>query len=329
MTPYKNIEICILLASFNGEKYISTQIDSLLAQTYSDWKLFIRDDGSTDQTVSIINEYARKDERISIVEDNRKNLGSCQNFATLFNLTRDHFQYIMFCDQDDYWLPFKIEETLLHMQHLEGQREKGAPLLVYTNFKYADENLKEIESRKNFQSTKVSKLSFAHLLAQNPAYGCTMMLNKQLAVIAEVIPPQAENHDYWIALVAGALGEMSYLNKQTILYRQHSHNISTNFDSSSLKKRLKRIVLQRKNFEDAHSKIQMALAFKAAYYSWLKDKQKVILDEYISFATGKKIRLLFKNIKNGVRRQTLSQTFLFYLSMLLLKNRKYKIDLKV
>lgn len=323
MMPFKNDKtIAILLAAYNGEKYMSDQIESLFAQTYTNWRVFIRDDGSTDQTVSIINKYAEKDKRITIVEENNsRNLGSCQNFATLFYLVRNYFKYIMFCDQDDYWLPFKIEDTLQHMQHFEAQHEKELPLLVYTNFKYTYSNLEEIKSKKNFQATKVSKLDFPHLLAQNPVYGCTIMLNRQLAAMVDVIPPQAENHDYWVALVASALGEIAYLNKQTILYRQHTNNISTNFDSSSLKKRLKRIVLQRKNFEDVRSKVEMALTFKAIYYSRLKDRQKVILDEFINFATKRKIRFMFKNIQNGVRRQTKRQTFLFYLSMIVLKKR--------
>jgi glycosyltransferase involved in cell wall biosynthesis len=321
MISNQNVEIGILLAAYNGEKYISEQLDSLVAQTYSNWKLYIRDDGSTDKTVSIINDYAKKDNRISIVKDDKKNLGSAQNFGTLINLVTHKFEYIMFCDQDDYWLPFKIEETLLQMQQHEASFEEEVPVLVYTNFKYVDSSLKEISSKKHFQAVKVPKLAFAQLLAQNPVYGCTMMLNKRLAAIVDVIPPEAENHDYWVALVAGALGKISYLNKQTIFYRQHSSNISTNFDSSSFGKRLKRIVFQRKNFEDAKRKIQMALAFKAAYYSHLKDEQKAILLEFIKFATEKKLGLLVRNIRNGVRRQTLAQTVLFYLSIMLLKKR--------
>ena len=321
MMSEERVTICILLASYNGEKYISKQLDSLLAQTYTNWKLFIRDDGSTDQTVSIINKYRALDNRICLLHSPEQNLGSCQNFATLLSVSRNQFQYIMFCDQDDFWLPFKIEETLAHMHDFEAHYGKETPLLVYTNFQYVDNHLKVIESKKKFNSTKVSKLRFANLLAQNPAYGCTMMLNKQLAAIAGVIPSQAENHDYWIALVASALGEIAYLNKRTILYRQHNSNISTNYNSSSFIKRFKRIMLQRKNLEDAEQKLRMALAFKSLYYDRLTQSHKRILDEFISFATRTSFSRLVRNIRNGVRRQTLSQTFLFYVSMMLLKKK--------
>jgi rhamnosyltransferase len=322
MMSEERVTIGILLAGYNGEKYIGNQLDSLLAQTYTDWKLFIRDDGSTDQTVSIINKYRARDNRICLLHNSEKNLGSCQNFATLLSISRNQFQYIMFCDQDDFWLPFKIEETLTHMRDVEAHYGKETPLLVYTNFQYVDDHLKVIESKKKFNSTKVSKLRFANLLAQNPAYGCTMMLNKQLAAIAGVIPLQAENHDYWIALVASALGEIAYLNKRTILYRQHNSNISTNYNSSSFIKRFKRILLQRKNFEDAEQKLHMALAFKSLYYDRLTQSHKRILDEFINFATRTSFSRLVRNIRNGVRRQTLSQTFLFYASMMLLKKKQ-------
>lgn len=321
MSSYSQAEVGILLATYNGEKYISAQIDSLLSQTYTNWKLFIRDDGSIDRTADIILEYASKDERISIVEDDKNNLGSCQNFAALLNFIRGRFNYIMFCDQDDYWLPFKIDETLSYMQRMEAQHGEKKPLLVYTNFKYVDNNLREIVSKKNFQATQISKLTFGHLLAQNPAYGCTMMLNRALQDIINPIPIEAENHDYWAALTASALGKIFYLNKPTILYRQHNNNISTNYNSNSLVKRLKRIVLQRKSFDDARRKIKMAQAFRDLFVNQLKRNDKIILSDYISFGTGNKISMVCKNIRNGVARQTLAQTFLFYLSILFLKKK--------
>ncbi|WP_018616005.1 glycosyltransferase family 2 protein [Segetibacter koreensis] len=322
MLPKDKETICILLASYNGESFLSDQLESLQSQTYSNWNLFIRDDGSTDGTVAIINKYAAKDKRISFLDDGRKNLGSCQNFASLIHFTREKYEYYMFCDQDDFWLPGKIKDTLVLMQEVQKQQEKETPIVVYTNFLYVDRSLQVIESKKDFQTTKVSNLRFAHLLAQNPAYGCTMMINKQLAAIIDPIPAESENHDYWVALVATALGKISYLNKQTLLYRQHNNNISTNYDSNSLSKRLKRIVLQRKNFEDVQKKITMASIFRNVYYDRLPDSKKRILNEFISLGTGKSLALLIKNIKNGVRRQTLLQTILFYVSILGLRNKK-------
>src|SRR4051812_4471996 len=177
MLESKGETICILLASYNGEKFISDQLESLLSQTYANWKLFIRDDGSTDKTLQIVNRYVAKDPRISLVCDSIRNSGSCQNFARLLDLTRQEYKYFMFCDQDDVWLPTKIEETFALMLRTERQHHGSMPILAYSNFQYVYDNLKIIESKKRFESTKVKQLQFPHLLAQNPAYGCTMMLN--------------------------------------------------------------------------------------------------------------------------------------------------------
>jgi hypothetical protein len=120
------------------------------------------------------------------------------------------------------------------------------------------------------------------LLAQNPAYGCTMMFNRPLIETIKVIPSEAENHDFWVALVASALGKISYLNKITILYRQHDNNISTNHDNSSLAKRFDRIVLRREIFSDIDAKMKMAVAFKSIYFRHLSDKNKMIINDFIS-----------------------------------------------
>jgi glycosyltransferase involved in cell wall biosynthesis len=309
----------ILLAAFNGEQYIADQLDSLIDQTYTNWKLFIRDDGSTDSTVDIITKYVAKDSRIVLVNNDFINLGSCQNFARLIEVTSKMFRYFMFCDQDDVWFPFKIRDTFSHLLYLEKQQKEEKPLLVYTNFQYVDRNLKIIESKKNYTATKIAGLDFNHLLAQNPVYGCTMMFNKPLVELIKEIPGEAENHDFWAALVASALGKISYLDKTTIFYRQHHNNISTNHDNSSIKKRFVRILVRREIFLDINAKIKMAVAFKLKFYPLLSNKNKTIIDDFIYFGKSKSFTFLFRNISNGVRRQTISQTLLFYLGLLLKK----------
>jgi rhamnosyltransferase len=321
--PSSDETICILLATYNGERFLGDQLDSLMAQTYTNWKLFVRDDGSTDGTIGII-ERAAKDKRVFLVDNSSSNAGSRQNFATLLDLSRDDYEYFMFCDQDDVWLPEKIEETLAEMRKAEQKHGNVVPLLVYTNFQYVYNDLKIIKSKKNFRSTKVSHLRFAHLLAQNPAYGCTMMFNRSLAETVGHIPPQAENHDYWIALVAAAFGKIIYYNNPTILYRQHNNNISTNYDSSSTTKRWKRIVLQRKHVEDVRKKMIMALSFEDIYLKMLSKEHKRVLKDFIGLFAKKGIGALFKNIQNGVRRQTLLQTILFYITVLMLPKNDFK-----
>ena len=316
-----NAEVYILLASFNGEKFIAQQIDSIINQTYKNWQLYIRDDGSLDNTLNIIKEYEKKDSRIHFITDNLGNLGSCQNFSVLMNSIKNENEYIMFCDQDDVWLSSKLEDTLNEMLRLEKEYTKNIPLLVHTNFLYVDFFLKIIESKKNYEATKIKDPSFSNVLCQNSVYGCTMMINRKLADVTGEIPLEAENHDYWLTLTASAFGKVFYLNKRTVLYRQHGSNLSTQFDFNSFSKRFKRIVIDKKNFDDIKSKIKMAFVFKKIYYSQLSAYNKKIVDDFIKLAHKKTLPLLFQNIKNGIRRQTFNQTLLFYLTLLLSKKR--------
>ncbi len=309
------------MAAYNGERFISKQIDSILKQTYTNWRLFIRDDRSEDGTVNIIKTYEKLDNRITLVTDKLPKLGSCQNFSALMNCITDINNYIMFADQDDIWLPDKIEDTLKEMMSFENKYESDVPVLIHTNFQYVDYNLEVIKSKENFQAVKISDLKFAHLLAQNPVYGCTMMMNKKLVNVVKTIPVAAENHDYWIALVASAFGKICYLNKKTILYRQHQSNVSGNYDNNSLLKRFQRII-NKKNFKDVSNKIKMALEFKRIYLHLLNQHQLKIIDDFINLSRTKSIRLLKNNLNNGLRRQTIGQTILFYVSIMFNKNIK-------
>jgi hypothetical protein len=183
-----------------------------------------------------------------LVKDDLGNLGSCQNFSVLMNRIKDKNQYIMFCDQDDVWMPSKINDTLNEMMKLEQEYDNNTPLLVHTNFLYVDSSLKPIESKKRFQPTKIETPTLSNVLCQNSVYGCTMMINQKLAHVTGTIPIEAENHDYWIVLAASAFGKIFYLNKRTVLYRQHGGNLSTQFDFNSFSKRFKRVVIDKKKF---------------------------------------------------------------------------------
>jgi glycosyltransferase involved in cell wall biosynthesis len=315
--------ITILMATYNGEKFVAEQIDSILHQTYKNWLLYIRDDSSLDNTINIIREYQQKDARIHLIKDELGNLGSVKNFSVLMNYIEDKHQYIMFCDQDDVWLPCKIQDTFNEMIRLEEKYNKHTPLLVHTNFLYVDTLLKPIASKKDFQPTRITDPTLSNVLCQNSVYGCTMMINYALANITGKIPVEAENHDYWIALTASAFGKIFYLNKRSILYRQHGNNLSTQFDFNSISKRFKRIIVEKKNVDDVRSKLKMALIFKDIYYKLLPEHNKQILDNFIELSKSRRLPLLIRNIKNGIRRQTFNQTLVFYLTLLLSKRSAF------
>lgn len=317
-------KVTILLATYNGEKYVAEQLDSILKQSHSNWQLLIRDDHSSDNTRQIIADYQRMHpDRIHFVDDDFGNVGSVQNFNILLQLAKME-NYIMFCDQDDFWMPDKIEATLKHMTEVERQQGADCPILIHTNFQYVDTELNPIPSKENFRATRIDNLELSHFLAQNPVYGCTIMLNRSLANAVGSIPEIAENHDYWTAMVASAFGVIHYVDYKSILYRQHDKNVSGSFKDSKAKNRFKRILDRKLLFNNLTKKINMVKTFKQIYLRQLSEKQINLLDNFVKLSINKNINLFYTNIKNGVRKQGLSQTMLFYISMIFYKPSEYK-----
>ncbi|MHB8908650.1 MAG: glycosyltransferase family 2 protein [Syntrophales bacterium] len=220
-----NGTIDILLATCNGAPYLPEQLDSLLAQTCRSWRLLVRDDGSSDGTLEILENYrSRHPDVIMIIPSEGKNLGACGNFSRL--LEQADAPYVMFCDQDDIWLPDKIETTLAAMQELERRHDAATPLLVHTDLMVVDEQLTVIsKSLWRFQSTEPRRLTkLNRVLLQNLATGCTIMINRALQDLAVPVPKQAWMHDWWLVLVATAFGRVASVASPTVLYRQHGRN---------------------------------------------------------------------------------------------------------
>lgn len=222
-----NKVIYILLATYNGEKYIREQLESLLEQTYQNWILWIHDDGSKDSTLNIIKEYEEKlPNKIKLLNDGLKCSGAKQNFTHLLSSIDDNFNYIMFCDQDDVWLENKIEITLNKMIEVEN-RNQNKPIIIHTDLKVVDEGLNTIaDSYFIYQKIKPQwSKDFNISLVQNSVTGCTMMINKKAKEISLPIGNNAIMHDWWILLkVLQNNGVVEYIDKPTILYRQHSSN---------------------------------------------------------------------------------------------------------
>ncbi len=310
--------ITILLATYNGSKYLAHQLDSLFNQTYKNWRLLIRDDGSTDNTLHIVEKYKNQyPDLITVIPKTENQIkGSVANFSALLQAATDT-DYIMFCDQDDEWKPTKIETTFSRLKDLEAIHGKQHAVMVFTNFQYVDEEMKVIESKNDFQINTLADFGFAQLLAQNPVYGCTSIINRALADKVKSVPRQAENHDHWIALVAAAFGTLYYLNEKTVLYRQHGKNVSGSHDNDSFSKRIKRIFQQKKNYTDIIARREMICVFAKRYSDELAPDIRKKLDTFLR--TYKHKSLLIKDIRNRVRCQTIPQTFLFYTTFLFSK----------
>ncbi|UCH73195.1 MAG: glycosyltransferase family 2 protein [Rhodospirillales bacterium] len=218
-------KIEILLATYNGERHLAAQIDSLFAQTNRDWRLIARDDGSCDRTVAILRDYAvRHPHRIELVEDADGGLGARGNFGRL--MERATADYVMFCDQDDVWLPDKIDRLLEAMHSLEADCGADTPLIVHSDLRVVGPDLDELH-RSFWEYQGIDPAfgrSINRLLIQNVVTGCASLCNRKLVEIALPVPAEAMMHDWWLALVGASFGRIGFVNESTVLYRQHSGN---------------------------------------------------------------------------------------------------------
>jgi glycosyltransferase involved in cell wall biosynthesis len=218
--------IDVLLTVYNGLPFLPEQLQSLREQTYGDWRLWVRDDGSTDGTPQVVREAAARDGRIRLLESGETRIGARAGFAWLLaNAGDGKAEYTMFCDADDVWLPNKIEVTLDAMRRGEAQAGPGVPVLVHTDLRVVDARLATIDpSFWHFQGLRPELNSLNRLLNQNTVTGCTAMINRALRERGTPVPAEAVMHDWWLALVASCFGLVVPVPQATILYRQHGRN---------------------------------------------------------------------------------------------------------
>lgn len=300
--------ISILMATFNGETFVSAQIDSLLRQTEQDFVLYARDDCSGDQTYSILQQYARQHPGKIIVSRSGQNSGSAKlNFLSLLNEHDD--EYLMFCDQDDVWQPDKIERTLCAMRQAEQTYGRETPLLVHTDLCVVDKDLTVTHpSFRTMSRLDYRRTALSSLLVQNTVTGCTAMINRALRILTANVAAQCAMHDWWLALAASAFGRIVALeNEQTVLYRQHAANEVGAKDASSASYVLKRLFRVRDTQNGMQATYRQAEAFLAAYESKLSGSQAALLREYSRIPEHKKpgrVWQLFrlKTWKHGILR---------------------------
>lgn len=231
------------MATYNGGRYLSEQIDSILSQSYQMWHLYIHDDGSTDDTAAILDDYSRKHPDAITVLDYPPQGGAMHNFMSL--LERVDAKYYMFADQDDVWLNNKIKTEAERME-AEEQRHTGKPVVVFSDLIVTDGNLnKTADSFLAFSGIHPEFLNtFDELGASNLATGCTMLFNHAAKMVIQHPYTQATMHDSWVTLCsARAGGILSYIREPLILYRQHEHNTlgAVSIKSLTLSYRLKHL----------------------------------------------------------------------------------------
>lgn len=234
-------DVVVLLSTYNGEKFIREQLDSILAQEDVDVQLFVRDDGSTDRTIDILTEYAKQGK---LKWYSGKNLRSSKSFMDLI-FSSPETDFYALCDQDDFWLPGKLSRAIKKLLELDPEK----PQLYFSATNLVDSNLKPLKNQFYYQGV----LCFAEAVVSSNATGCTMCFNKKLRDLIRKHRPVCEMmHDGWIHKLCLAVGgEVVYDPESFILYRQHGNNVVGG--NSSFFKRWKRRITNLRNLKKTRS----------------------------------------------------------------------------
>tara|TARA_R110002072_G_scaffold99008_1_gene217959 strand:+ start:67091 stop:68149 length:1059 start_codon:yes stop_codon:yes gene_type:complete len=237
--------VFVVLATWNGGKYVAAQIESILAQTESDWTLLIRDDGSIDETPSILANYGARDQRIELLQDARGRLGPAQSFGVLIRTALDRgADYVCLADQDDVWDPSKVADQLQQMLETEQEHGVDCPALIYSDMVVTDHRLEILQPSFNqVEKPPVDAEQFLRgLLTRNYVPGCTIMVNRALLQFSLPLPLIEMMHDHWLTLCAASTGVVRCIQRPLLQYRRHGDCATpTGLNRSSLFAMLRRL----------------------------------------------------------------------------------------
>lgn len=257
----------ILMAVYNGERFLAEQIDSILQQDTDEWHLTISDDGSTDNSSAIIRQYINDfPEKISQAFPPQRFGDAKKHFFWL--MKNCSAEYLLFCDQDDVWHADKVSKTVAALHTSEELWGKQTPVLVFTDQTVVDEELREIApSMMALQQQDPDVRDYRSLLIRNVVTGCTVGINAAMAALAArcAAPERTLMHDWWLGLVAARFGKMVYRNESSMLYRQHSRNSVGAKDVRKLAYYVDRFLNQAYLKEQMRAKKQQATVFLESF----------------------------------------------------------------
>jgi glycosyltransferase involved in cell wall biosynthesis len=273
----------VLLATYNGERFLREQIDSILTQDYVNLRVLARDDGSSDATVSILNEYAERfPNRFRLMPSSAGTGSPKDNFLIL--MRGASAQYVCFSDQDDIWLPDKVSRTKRAMDELESRWGSDTPLLVFTDARVVDDQLRTLHesfwAHEKIEPDRIHHLAL--LLGRSVVTGCTMLLNRRLLELSFAMPSDASMHDRWIGLLACTIGKACAVKAQTLLYRQHDRNVvGIGERTVSLPQLFRRLLKREARRMQWVISQRQAEAFLRAYSAELSPKHRDLLRAYL------------------------------------------------
>jgi len=316
--------VYIILATFNGAEYLSEQLDSLVDQTETRWTLLVHDDGSSDETVRIIEDYSRKDHRIQVSKSDADSFSSalCNFSSLLVTAFEQGAGYVFFCDQDDVWAPDKLDAMLRQLKQLEGDENEAC--LIHHDLEVVNESLETIAD--SFIGLMQLQPSDEHnpqrLISRNEVTGCAMVCNRALLAIALPVSDQAVMHDWWLALCAGYFGHLAFVPDKLVKYRQHGANaIGAKSFWHALNPFTNWVAGWRRGDKDFVESVQQAKAFREAMDDRFdKDSEAFIaLDFYCGLLAATRWQRLKTLRQCGLWRSHWVLNIVMVMRMLLLK----------
>lgn len=302
-------KVQVLLSTYNGEKYIAAQLDSLLVQTEAALHVLIRDDGSSDSTVSILKEYATKHPQCLQIKQGI-NVGAKVSFFKLLEQAPENADFYAFCDQDDVWKPEKLGRAI----KLLNQESQDIPLLYCSSTQMVDHNLSMIGV---WPQPPRKPLTMFNALVENVAVGCTMVMNKAAMTLVKAHLPQNFTniimHDWWVYLTVSSFGKVVFDDLPHIFYRQHTANVQGGQTDSWIGKWRRRI--KRFNAGNLNHKFsKQALEFFDCYSSLLDPHSREAVELFLEYSTKPLVfRILYSTRCPFYRQSTLDNWVLKFI----------------
>lgn len=276
--------VSVLLAAYNGEKYLPEQLASIEAQQthLQEFRILWQDDGSTDATFELLRERTARSSLYQAGAQQGQHLGAAGNFLSL--MAQDIAPYTLLCDQDDVWASSKLERCMSLMARLELQYGSETPLLVHSDARLIDRNGKVLqESFFRHQGWDGSANSLPRLLVQNHVTGCTILMNASLRrlVTAHAQVEKLFMHDWFIAQTAAAFGRIGFIDRPLVDYRQHGANVLGASRTGLFRRGLAALTAPRRARERIALTYRHARMFREAYGDALPAEARAIIDGYL------------------------------------------------
>ena len=282
---------CVILCTYNGEKYLEKQIKSIMEQDREDFCLLYSDDGSSDSTKAILQSLQeRYGKKMLAFPRSMKSGSPAKHFLSILSALAkgevdiENLEYIFLADQDDEWFPDKLSKTISVIKEEERKFGKSLPILCHTDCSLVNSRGELLaKSYRRYQKLPGASYRFSRLLLQNHVTGASVGINKALLQYCKEIPAEVKMHDHWLALLANCFGEIQYLPCATYAYRQHGENVLGAKKASVLRECEERLAASTE-----------------------KDKEDTIHSSYRAlFAQGRELKRLFGDRLPEIKRKVL------------------------